>query len=139
LSPAFVASDSDTVADGISDMVKQGADVIVVAGSRSKDPLDPVHVALDRLGAVVERRGVPAHPGSLAWLARLGETPIMGMPSCGLFSQATVFDLILPRLLAGEQVGASELAALGHGGFLTRDMTFRFPPYRPARDRGEVE
>jgi hypothetical protein len=139
LAPAFVGSSTDAVANGISDMIDRGADVIVVAGSRPKDPLDPAFLALDRLGAMVERRGVPAHPGSLAWLAHLGEIPIVGMPSCGLFSQATVFDLILPRLVAGERIGASELAALGHGGFLTRDMAFRFPPYRPARDRGEVE
>jgi hypothetical protein len=49
-----------------------------------------------------------------------------------------VFDLVLPRLLAGELVGAPELASLGHGGFLTRDMAFRFPPYRVQRQRGEV-
>ena len=139
LTPAFVASTPNTVADGITGMVEQSADVIVVAGSRPKDPLDPAYVALERLGARVERRGVPAHPGSLAWLARLRDIPIVGMPSCGLFSQATVFDLLLPRILAGERIGPGELAALGHGGFLTRDMAFRFPPYRPAQDRGEVE
>ena len=138
LAPVFVASSAATVSDGITDVIDQGADLIVVAGSRPKDPLDPTYLALDRLGATVERRGVPAHPGSLAWLAHLGEVPIVGMPSCGLFSQATVFDLLLPRLLSGERIGAGELAALGHGGFLTRDMAFRFPPYRPARDRGEV-
>ncbi|MCC7324843.1 MAG: hypothetical protein IT358_13465, partial [Gemmatimonadaceae bacterium] len=65
--------------------------------------------------------------------------PIVGMPACGLFSQATVFDLILPRLLTGERLGVHDLAALGHGGFLTRDMAFRFPPYRQARERGAVE
>lgn len=139
LAPAVAASGPDSVAAGISGMASLGADVIVVAGSRPKDPLDPAWVALERLGAIVERRGVPAHPGSLAWLARLGEVPIVGMPSCGLFSQATVFDLILPRLLAGERIGGRELASLGHGGFLTKDMAFRFPPYRPARDRGDVE
>jgi hypothetical protein len=61
------------------------------------------------------------------------------MPSCGLFSQATVFDLVLPRVLAGERVGREELGALGHGGLITRDVTFRFPRYREARGRGEVE
>ena len=30
-----------------------------------------------------------------------GDVPVIGMPSCGLFSRATVFDLVLPRLLAG--------------------------------------
>ena len=33
-----------------------------------------------------------------------------------MFSQATTFDLVLPRILAGEPGGATELAALGHGG-----------------------
>jgi hypothetical protein len=61
------------------------------------------------------------------------------MPSCGLFSQATVFDLVLPRLLTGETLDARALASMGHGGFLTRDMAFRFPPYRAARARGAVE
>lgn len=139
LEPVVVGPTSEAVAVGIRDLVATGADLIVVAGSRAKDPLDPSFAALERLGARIERRGVPAHPGSLAWLARLNELPVLGMPSCGLFSQATVFDLLLPRILAGEQVGGLELAALGHGGFLTRDMAFRFPPYRPARDRGEVE
>jgi len=86
----------------------------------------------------MERHGVPAHPGSLFWLAYLADVPLLGMPACGLFSQATVFDLVLPRVLAGERVGRAWLAELGHGGFLTRDMAFRFPPYRPAAGRGEV-
>jgi molybdopterin biosynthesis enzyme len=102
------------------------------------DPLDPAFEALRRLGARVERHGVPAHPGSLLWLARAGEIPVGGMPSCGLFSQATVFDLVLTRLLAGDRVDAEWLTSLGHGGFLTRDMAYRFPPYRASRDRGEV-
>ena len=59
--------------------------------------------------------------------------------ACGLFSKATVFDLVLPRILAGECITSESLAELGHGGVLTRDMAFRFPPYRPTRGRGEVE
>ena len=103
------------------------------------DPLDAAFDALERIGARMVRHGVPAHPGSLFWLARAGEVPIVGMPSCGLFSQASVFDLVLPRLLTGERLEAHDLASLGHGGFLTRDMAFRFPPYRQARERGAVE
>jgi hypothetical protein len=55
-----------------------------------------------------------------------------------MFSQATLFDLLLPRLLAGETVGSETLAAYGHGGLLGRDMAFRFPPYRSGRDRGTL-
>jgi molybdopterin biosynthesis enzyme len=103
------------------------------------DELDPTFRALRQLGARRERHGVPAHPGSLFWLARLGDTPILGMPTCGLFSQATVFDLVLPRLLVGDRVDARILAALGHGGLLTRDVAYRFAPYRPSRQRGALD
>jgi hypothetical protein len=138
LEPRFVAPEADAVASAIRDVAADGASVVIVAGSRPMDPLDPAFEALERVGARVQRHGVPAHPGSLLWLARLGEFPVIGVPSCGLFSRATVVDLVLPRLLAGLPVDAAWMAGLGHGGFLTRDMAFRFPPYRPARDRGAV-
>jgi hypothetical protein len=139
LAPAFVPAESAALATALLGARDMSAEIIVVAGTRAKDPLDPVYDALRRSGAQLVRVGVPAHPGSLSWLARLGDVPLLGMPSCGLFSQATIFDLLLPRILAGEDIGVAELAALGHGGFLTRDMAFRFPPYRPAKERGEVE
>jgi hypothetical protein len=134
----FVASEAPALARALEADVAAGADVVVAAGANALDPLDPVFAALERLGARVTRRGVPAHPGSLLWLATLGDTPVVGMPSCGMFSQATVFDLVLPRLLAGRAVGPEELAAFGHGGLLNRDMAFRFPPYRAGQDRGAV-
>lgn len=139
LPPAFVPAEAGAVGDGLTRLVAQGADIVALAGSRAMDPLDPAFEALARVGGTFVRRGVPAHPGSLVWLARVGAVPIVGMPACGLFSQASVFDLILPRLLTCESVDRLELAALGHGGFLTRDMAFRFPPYRQARERGAVE
>ena len=55
-----------------------------------------------------------------------------------LFSKATMFDLILPRLLTGERLGKRELAAYGDGGLLSRDALWRFPPYRPKAQRGEL-
>jgi hypothetical protein len=139
LPPRFVPTQPDTVVAGLRGLLEDGAEVLAVAGSRAMDPLDATFEALRRIGATMVRHGVPAHPGSLFWLARVGEIPVVGMPPCGLFSQATVFDLVLPRLLAGERLEAADLASLGHGGFLTRDMSFRFPPYRHARERGAVE
>ena len=87
----------------------------------------------------MDRHGAPAHPGSLLWIARLGGTSIVGMPTCGMFSQATTFDLVLPHVFAGETVGNAEIAALGHGGLLSRDMAYRFPQYRANVARGELE
>ena len=139
LDPRFVPSDPAAIAGAIEESVAAGADVIAIAGTKAMDLLDPAFVALERLGAPIERHGVPAHPGSLFWLARYEGIAIVGVPTCGLFSQATVFDLLLPRILAGDSIGRAELADLGHGGLLTREMSFRFPPYRPSKNRGEVD
>lgn len=120
---------SETVMDAIRQLIDTGVDMILCAGVTSTDPLDVTVQALDRLDVRWEKRGVPAHPGSTYWLAYLGETPILGMASCGMFSRATVLDLILPRFFAGEHVTARMLAALGHGGLLNKGMAFRFPDY----------
>jgi hypothetical protein len=134
----FVEADADALAHALDAARTAGADVLVAAGANALDPLDPVFAALERLGGRFLRRGVPAHPGSLLWLASLGATPVVGMPSCGMFSQATMFDLVLPRLLAGDRLGPDDLAAYGHGGLLGREMAFRFPPYRAGQDRGAL-
>jgi hypothetical protein len=106
--------------------------VILVAGVSAGDPLAPFYVVLESLSGRVVRHGVPAHPGSMIWLAELGSTQLLGLPQCGMFTMATAADLILPRLLTGERLTRESLAELAHGGVLTRDMRFRFPAY--ARD-----
>ena len=108
---------------------KGRADVILTAGGRSTDPSDPFFVAIDALGGRVIRHGVPAHPGSMLWLARIGRTAILGLPTCGAYSKATAADLLLPRLLTGEPPTLRTVSHLGHGGVLTREMRFRFPLY----------
>jgi len=105
------------------------ADVVLTAGGRSTDPSDPFFTAIERLGGHVVRHGVPAHPGSMLWLARIGRTAILGLPTCGAYSKATAADLLLPRLLTGEPPTLQTVSHLGHGGVLTREMRFRFPPY----------
>jgi hypothetical protein len=127
------------VADTLTELRREGADVLIVAGASALDPLDPVFGGLTLLGARMERHGAPAHPGSLLWLAIWDGKAVLGMPTCGMFSQATTFDLVLPQILAGERVDNRRLAELGHGGLLSRDMAYRFPPYRTNAARGELE
>src|SRR5258707_1802972 len=110
-------------------LLAAGAQIRIAAGPGSLDPLDPVFAGLERLGGRMIRHGAPAHPGSLLWIADLRGHPVLGMPACGMFSQATTFDLILPRILAGEPAGATELAALGHGGPPSPGSAFPFPPH----------
>jgi len=135
----FAEPSARGVADELTALRDAGAGVLIVAGASALDPLDPVFGGLTLLGGRMERHGAPAHPGSLLWLARWQELPVLGMPTCGMFSQATTFDLVLPRLLAGERVGNRDIAGLGHGGLLSREMAYRFPPYRTDVARGELE
>jgi hypothetical protein len=139
LAPCVVARNARSIAAAMEGALAGGAGLLAVAGTMAMDPLDPAFEAIRLLRGTLERVGVPAHPGSLLWMARVGNVPVVGMPSCGLFSRATVFDLVLPRLLAGLPVDGPWLASLGHGGLLTRDVAARFPPYRPRQERGAVD
>ncbi|OGW18451.1 MAG: hypothetical protein A2072_07140, partial [Nitrospirae bacterium GWC1_57_7] len=53
--------------------------------------------------------------------------PIMGIPACGMYHKITIFDLILPRVLAGEKIGRRELAEFGHGGLCLQCSECRHP------------
>jgi hypothetical protein len=127
----YVEDDPDLVEQAIGRFTRGAdtADLILTAGSASTDPTDAFFTAIGALGGRVVRRGVPAHPGSMLWLARVGGTAILGLPTCGAYSKATAADLLLPRLLAGEPASERTVARLGHGGILTRSQRFRFPAY----------
>ena len=134
----YTGGDAAAVAADLRELIEEGAEVLIVAGASALDPLDPVFLGIEAAGGRMVRHGVPAHPGSLLFLARVGERPVVGMPTCGMFSQATTFDLVLPRLLAGEPMDNAELAALGHGGLISQDSAYRFPAYRKTGVRGEL-
>jgi hypothetical protein len=127
----YVEDDADAVEAAMAAFARgpDPVELILTAGARSTDPLDPCFVAIAALGGRIVRRGVPSHPGSMLWLARIGRTAIVGLPTCGAYSKATAADLLLPRLLSGEDASERTVAKLGHGGILTRSQRFRFPSY----------
>ena len=127
----YVEDDADAVEATMARLVRppDPVDLILTAGAASTDPLDACFVAIAALGGRIVRRGVPAHPGSMLWLARIGKTAILGLPTCGAYSKATAADLLLPRLLSGDDPSERTVAKLGHGGILTRSQRFRFPAY----------
>ncbi len=124
-------SEPAAVATAIERLIEDGADLVLTGGGNTIDPLDAALLALPRIGAEMVKFGAPAHPGSMFWLAHRAatDTPIFNLASCSLYSKATVADLILPWVMAGERPTLDDLAELGHGGLLDRDMGFRFPPY----------
>jgi hypothetical protein len=117
------------VADAITDYIDQGAELVMTGGGNTIDPLDAALLSLSTIGAEIVKFGVPAHPGSMFWLAYRGEVPIFNLASCSMYSKATSADLILPWIMAGERVTTEDVSRIGYGGLLERDMQFRFPPY----------
>jgi molybdenum cofactor cytidylyltransferase len=113
------------------------ARIVLTAGGASTDPGDAFYVAIAALGGRIVRHGVPAHPGSMLWLARLGRAAIVGLPSCGAYSRATAADLLLPLLVAGYPASPATVARLAHGGILDRSQRFRFPAYARAMEAPE--
>jgi hypothetical protein len=128
----YVPDDAAAVTDALAAVVASGAgraDIVLTAGGASTDPADAFFAAVDALGGRFVRHGVPAHPGSMLWLAVVDRTAVVGLPSCGAYSMATAADLLLPRLVAGQPASAATVARLAHGGILDRDQRFRFPAY----------
>ncbi len=127
---AYVADDEAAVARAMRRFTRgrDRVDLVLTAGAASTDPGDAVYAAFADIGGRITSHGVPAHPGSMLWLGRAGRTTFLGLPTCGAYSRATAADLLLPWLLAGEPPDRHTVARLGHGGILTRDMRFRFPP-----------
>jgi molybdopterin biosynthesis enzyme len=82
----------------------------------SVDPDDLTPEGIRRSGARVEIHGFPVLPGSMFLLAYLKETPILGLSGCVMHDPATAFDVLLPRLLAGEKVSRADIVSMGHGG-----------------------
>ncbi len=125
----YVESDVASVTAGFENALKDGAEVILTAGSSSADPLDSLLVSVEALGGSVEVRGTPTHPGSFFWLAYLDQCPVFGMPSCGAYSESTVVDLLLLRVFAGLRPTRADIAALGVGGLFGRGSDALFPDY----------
>lgn len=129
------ANDPTDCAAGLGRLLSQ-VDIVLAAGGNAVDPLDPLFAALPRVGAVLEKHGAPAHPGSMFWVAYREDTPILGLASCELLSQATILDLALPRLFVGDRLSRAAMASFGYGGLLNRKMAWRFPEYEgDARER----
>jgi len=105
----------------------RGAELICVTGGMSVDPDDRTPLAIRETGAEVISYGAPVLPGAMFMLAYLHRTdadgtkrriPVVGLPGCVMYAKRTIFDLVLPRLLADDPVKAEELARLGEGGLL---------------------
>lgn len=123
----LVSDDPDMTAGAIHDFLEEGADFIVVTGGMSVDPDDQTPTSIRKTGAKIVAYGAPTFPGAMFMLANLDGVPIVGLPGCVMYYRASIFDLIIPRILAGKNVTEDDIINLGHGGFCEGCEQCRYP------------
>ena len=107
------------LAQAIQAQLASGIELIILAGdSAIMDRQDVAPRAIESVGGSLECLGAPVDPGNLLMLSYVGEVPILGAPGCARSRKVNVIDWVLPRLLAGERLGRSDIASMGHGGLL---------------------
>ncbi len=123
----FAPDDPQIIAGEISACIKNGAEMIVTSGGMSVDPDDVTRAGIALAGAENFVYGTPVLPGAMFLVAAIGAVPVMGLPACGMFHRITIFDILLPRVLAGEKISREDIAALGHGGLCLQCAACRYP------------
>ncbi len=117
----------EDIARRILAAIKGGAEMVICTGGMSVDPDDLTPAGIAEISTEVITYGAPVLPGAMFMLAYREDIPVIGLPGCAMFSRTTVFDLILPRLAAGEKITAGEIAELGHGGLCLGCEICRYP------------
>jgi molybdenum cofactor synthesis domain-containing protein len=122
------ASDSvEMIIESIQVLMSKNVDLILTTGGMSVDPDDVTPEAIRRSGAKVITYGAPVLPGAMFMIAYLNNIPILGLPGCVMYSTTSIFDLIFPRILAGETIHKNEIIDLGYGGLCLNCKSCRFP------------
>lgn len=128
--------DRDAIVEAIKNFVAEGADMVLCTGGMSVDPDDKTPGAIKVTGAEVVSYGAPVLPGAMFLLAyyehvdELGRSkviPILGLPGCVMYAGRTIFDLVLPRVLAGDRLKKEDLSSYGEGGLCMNCEVCHFP------------
>jgi len=127
LTTEIVPEDGEVISETIQRMIRQNCDMIIITAGLSVDPDDVTREGVIKAGATNVVYGSAVVPGSMAMVAEIGDVPVVGVPACGLYFKTTVFDLIIPRVLAGLRISRYDLAEMGHGGFCLNCKECRFP------------
>ncbi|MBN1370186.1 MAG: hypothetical protein JW954_08135, partial [Dehalococcoidaceae bacterium] len=91
------------------------------------DPDDITIEGLEKGGAEIIVHGAPVMPGAMFTLAKIGSIPIIGAPAAVISGKPTVLDVVLPRILAGQNIGREEIEDLGHGSLCLECAPCHFP------------
>ena len=127
----IVNDDIEKITKAVEEFIEQGADMVLCTGGMSVDPDDKTPGAIKNTGARIVSYGAPVLPGAMMLLAYYEkdgrELPIVGLRGCVMYAKRTVFDLVLPRLMADDMVTSDDLAGLGLGGLCLSCDVCTFP------------
>lgn len=113
----FSPDDKDTIKKYIKKFENE-KDIIMCTGGMSIDPDDVTPSAIRESNWEIVTYGTPVLPGAMFMLAYKGEKVLIGLPGGVVFSEKTVFDVLLPRILANDRITKQEIIEMGHGGLL---------------------
>jgi len=102
-------------------------DLIVTTAGLSVDPDDRTRAGLIQAGLENALYGAPILPGAMTLVGEIGPATVIGVPACALFHKTTSFDLLLPRILAGQKISRMDLARMAVGSFCLYCNTCTFP------------
>ncbi|WBW97865.1 molybdopterin-binding protein [Oceanirhabdus sp. W0125-5] len=111
-----VPDNKEKIVQAINRGLESEADIVVCTGGMSVDPDDLTPSAIRECADKVIKYGAPVLPGSMLLVAYSGNKVILGLPGCVMYSKRSVFDLLLPRILAGEKLEKMDIIKLAHGG-----------------------
>ncbi|WP_457552803.1 molybdopterin-binding protein [Desulfobacula sp.] len=123
----ILPDDQEMITTQIKSYLKKDTDLIITTGGMSVDPDDVTREGIEKAGFDDVHYSSAVLPGAMFLLGYNATTSIMGLPACGLYHKITIFDLILPLLMAGEKPGRRDLAKLCHGGLCQNCTPCRFP------------
>ncbi len=125
---ALPGDDNAAITKAILEMIEQGMDMVICTGGMSVDPDDRTPLAIKNTGAEIVTYGAPVLPGAMFMLAYYeGKVPVLGLPGCVMYARRTIFDLVLPRIAAGEMLKKEDLDRLGEGGLCLSCDICTFP------------
>ena len=105
-----------------------GVDMILCTGGMSVDPDDSTPGGIKATGAEIISYGAPVLPGAMFLLGYFGDgAPVMGLPGCVMYAGATIFDLVLPKIVADVPISRTDLASMGEGGLCLGCKPCRYP------------
>jgi len=123
----YCTDNHEDITGAINEMLAKGVDIVICTGGMSVDPDDRTPLAIKNTGAEIITYGAPVLPGAMFLLSYKNGIPVIGLPGCVMYAKRTIFDLMLPRLAAGDAISKEDIDKLGEGGLCLSCPVCNFP------------